>query len=270
MTITVTISNFSFPALRRDGAFVPHLCSVRNRRLWFCLKRCFRALRGSLDWEQVYCTKEYRRENGEVQKNVSQDSGIHQIRSNHKTHRAETKRFQNCCPIRLIQLSAVGEVFGGYVRRDTACRVRQFQQREVRWKHSTGMFPKSEHRKRDTGRSGLVRSALEKLSLFSPTFSVRQKHGAGDFAVCGQRLRGHVPSKNTSPAALSWSSLFGAAVLKSFCSCTMLFVVRSRDFTARSVGTRRAVSVAATPRHFHTQKKPRRFGRGLPIRWGDR
>ena len=31
--------------------------------------------------------------------------------------------------------------------------------------------------------------------------------GAGNFAVCGQRLRGHVPSKNTSPAALSWSSL---------------------------------------------------------------
>ena len=33
------------------------------------------------------------------------------------------------------------------------------------------------------------------------------EHGAGNFAVCGQRLRGHVPSKNTSPAALSWSSL---------------------------------------------------------------
>ena len=31
--------------------------------------------------------------------------------------------------------------------------------------------------------------------------------GARNFAVCGQRLSGHVPSKNTSPAALSWSSL---------------------------------------------------------------
>ena len=80
------------------------------------------------------------------------------------------------------------------------------------------------------GRSGLVRSALEKLPLFSPTFSVRQKHGAGSFAVCGQRLRGHVPSKNTSPAALSWSSLFGATVLESFCSCTMLFVQPDRAF----------------------------------------
>ena len=80
-------------------------------------------------------------------------------------------------------------------------------QEKARWKRSTGTFPKSKYSKRETGRSGLVRSALEKLSLFSPTFPVRQKHGAGNFAVCGQRLRGHVPSKNTSPAALSWSSL---------------------------------------------------------------
>ena len=74
------------------------------------------------------------------------------------------------------------------------------------------------------GRSGLVRSFLEKLSLFSPTFSARQEHGAGDFAVCGQRLRGHVPSKNTSPAALSWSSLIGESFSKTFCFYTMLFV----------------------------------------------
>ena len=86
------------------------------------------------------------------------------------------------------------------------------------------------------GRSGLVRSALEKLSLFSPTFPVRQKHGAGSFAVCGQRLRGHVPSKNTSPAALSWSSLFGQTVLKLFCFRTTRFVFH------RKAGTRRAVS----------------------------
>ena len=107
----------------------------------------------------------------------------------------------------------------------TGCAVSvDFGKGKSRWKRSTGTFPKSHNSKRQTGRSGLVRSALEKLSLFSPTFPVRQKHGAGSFAVCGQRLRGHVPSKNTSPAALSWSSLFGATVLKSFCSCTMVFV----------------------------------------------
>ena len=74
------------------------------------------------------------------------------------------------------------------------------------------------------GRSGLVRSALEKLSLFSPTFPVRQKYGAGNFAVCGQRLRGHVPSKNTSPAALSWSSLTSSTTpfLFVFARCFLL------------------------------------------------
>ncbi len=76
------------------------------------------------------------------------------------------------------------------------------------------------------GRSGLVRSALEKLSLFSPTFSVRQKHGAGNFAVCGQRLRGHVPSKNTSPAALSWSSLTCSTAPVLFVSARCFFCLR--------------------------------------------
>ena len=127
--------------------------------------------------------------------------------------------------------------------RDTACRVRQFQQREVRWKRSTGTFPKLRNSKRDTGRSGLIRSALEKLSLFSPAFSACQKYGAGNFAVCGQRLRGHVPSKNTSPAALSWSSLFGDSFSESFRFRTILFVVcfcrdtacRVRQFQQREV-----------------------------------
>ena len=60
------------------------------------------------------------------------------------------------------------------------------------------------------------------------------EHGAGNFAVCGQRLRGHVPSKNTSPAALSWSSLTSP-------TAPVLFVP-ARCFLY-SVGTRRAVSV---------------------------
>ena len=58
--------------------------------------------------------------------------GMHQSRNNYKTHRAETKQFQNCCPIRLIQLSAVGEVFCAlWLCRDTACRVRRFQKGEM-------------------------------------------------------------------------------------------------------------------------------------------
>ena len=80
--------------------------------------------------------------------------------------------------------------------RDTARRVRWFYVKA----HPVGNVPPERFQNIGTvngtqGRSGLVRSALEKLSLFSPTFPVRQKHGAGNFAVCGQRLRGHVPSK---------------------------------------------------------------------------
>ena len=139
--------------------------------------------------------------------------------------------------------------------RDTACRVRWFYVKA----HPVGNVPPERFQNIGTvngtqGWSGHVRSALEKLSLFSPTFPVRQKHGAGNFAVCGRRLRGHVPSKNTSPAALSWSSLFEATVLNSFCSCTMVFAVRAerfqRDFlllksadTARRVPTGHAAKL---------------------------
>ena len=71
---------------------------------------------------------------------------------------------------------------------------------------------------------GSVLEQLEKLSLFSPTFPVRQKHGAGISLSADSDSEGCSPSKNTSPAALSWSSLFGQTVLKSFCFCTMVFV----------------------------------------------
>ena len=54
------------------------------------------------------------------------------IRANCKKYRAATKKFQNCFPIRLIQLSAVGEVFCAlWLCRDTACRVRRFRERNI-------------------------------------------------------------------------------------------------------------------------------------------
>ena len=104
-----------------------------------------------------------------------------------------------------------------------------------RWKRSAGTFPKSRNSKRHTGRSGLVRSALEKLSLFSPTFPVRQKHGAGISLSADSDSEGCSPSKNTSPAALSWSSLFGQTVLKLFCFRTTRFVFHSKAGTQCAV-----------------------------------
>ena len=84
-------------------------------------------------------------------------------------------------------------------------------QGKFRWKRSTGTFPKYQYGKRDTGRSGLVRSALEKLSLFSPTFSVCPEAWAQSISLSADSdLEGYSPSKNISPAALSWSSLTGS------------------------------------------------------------
>ena len=103
-------------------------------------------------------------------------------------------------------------------RRDTARRVRQFQQREVRWKRSTGTFPKLRNSKRNTGQSGLIRSVLEKLFPHFCFGKTNRTRHAVSLQVC------------TSPAALSWSSLFGAIVLNSFCSCTMAFAVRAERF----------------------------------------
>ena len=109
--------------------------------------------------------------------------------------------------------------------RDTARRVRWFYVKA----HPVGNVPPERFQNIGTvngtqGRSGLVRSALEKLSLFSPTFPVHQKHGAGISLSADSDSEGYSPSENTSPAALSWSSLFGQTVLKSFCFCTMVFV----------------------------------------------
>ncbi len=152
----------------------------------------------------------------------------------HKNHRAGTERFCNRCP----EMAAPAERSFWYICRDRLCRVRQFsQQRErklasperggikpeqvmlclkdlyqgkSRWKRSTGTFPKSKNCKRDTGRSGLVRSALEKLSLFSPTCSVRSKARAQRVSPSADGdSEGYSPSKNTSPTVLSWISLMG-------------------------------------------------------------
>ena len=62
-----------------------------------------------------------------------------------------------------------------------------------------------------------------------PPSTCARKHGHGDFAVCGRRLRGHVPSKNTSPTTLSWISLIWDSFFQSFCFRTMIFVFGASD-----------------------------------------
>ena len=107
------------------------------------------------------------------------------------------------------------------------------------------------------GRSGLVRSALEKLSLFSPTFPVRQKHGAGISPSADGDSEGYSPSKNTSPAALSWSSLFGDSFSESFCFCTMVFVTALAILRDTACRVRRFHRIVPCPPvcHDHSRKK---------------
>lgn len=49
----------------------------------------------------------------EVKSRICGETGrfLNRFKSEHKKHRAKTKRFQNRCPIRLLQLSTAGEVF---------------------------------------------------------------------------------------------------------------------------------------------------------------
>ena len=91
----------------------------------------------------------------------------------------------------------------------TGCAVSaDFSKGRSRWKRSTGTFPNRQYSRRDTGRSGLVRSALEKLSLFSPTCSARPKVRAQGISPSADGdSGGSAPPKNLPPAALSWSSL---------------------------------------------------------------
>ena len=81
------------------------------------------------------------------------------------------------------------------------------------------MIQQTEHRA-ERSCSLRPRKAVAFLTHLRPA---PKSKGAGSFAVCGQRLRGRVPSKNTPPAALSWSSLFGDSFSESFRFCTMLF-----------------------------------------------
>ena len=96
----------------------------------------------------------------------------------------------------------------GFVCRDTACRVRWFRERNIPLE--TFLRNVSKIKKQQAGHKG--------------TFPVRQKHGAGISLSADSDSEGCSPSENTSPAALSWNSLFGQTVLKSFRFCTMVFV----------------------------------------------
>ena len=154
---------------------------------------------------------------------------------------------EGTCPLRTPrQLCSVGSAFSGTRMRcvlslhDDFCAcscdfaapsvgTRRAVSADLRQAHSVENVPPERFQGRSTA-SGTQGGAVlfappSKSCRFSHPPSPRaRKHGHGDFAVCGRRLRGHVPSKNTSPTALSWISLFGHTDAVHFCPCTMIFV----------------------------------------------
>ena len=143
---------------------------------------------------------------------------MNRFKSEHKKHRAKTKRFQNRCPIRLLQLSTAGEVFCVYYR-DTACRVRQLCQGEIPLKtfHRNVFKIRIQQMGHRAERSCSLRPR-KAVAFLTHLLRVPRSMGTGNFAVCGQRLRGHVPSKNTSPTVLSWISLTSPTISVLFVS----------------------------------------------------
>ena len=163
----------------------------------------------------------------------------------HRKRRAEKAgekkgALRNRFPIRLLQLSSIGAAFSGHTDAVRFCPcfcdfaapsvgTRRAVSADLRQAHSVENVPPERFQGRSTA-SGTQGGAVlfappSKSCRFShPPSPCAQKYGHGDFAVCGRRLRGHVPSKNTSPTVLSWISLFGHTDAVRFCSCTMGFV----------------------------------------------
>ena len=133
----------------------------------------------------------------------------HTVFRYYKKHRAETQRIGAVELVRLLQLSAAGEVFRALCR-DTACRVRCFCSKENPVENiPPECFQTQGVTSGKQGGAVLFAPPSKSCRFSHPPSPCAKKHGAGNFAVCGRRLRGHVPSKNTSPTALSWISLTG-------------------------------------------------------------
>ena len=133
----------------------------------------------------------------------------------------------------------------------TGCAVSvDFGKGKSRWKRSTGTFPKSHNSNGKQGGAVLFAPPSKKLSLFL-THPRAPEAWRRSFAVCGQRLRGHVPSKNTSPAALSWSSLIRKAMKIIFVLPHVFSIISRRDRLCR---VRSAASFPLIPAKSHQKR----------------
>ena len=142
--------------------------------------------------------------------------------------------------------------------RNRLCRIHQFCIKT----YPVGNVPPERFQNQGTA-SGTQGGAVlfappSKSCRFShPPSPCAQKQGRRDFAVCGQRLRGHVPSKNTSPTALSWISLTSPTISVLFVSArcerirrqtlTMFHVKHPLTLLSASAPVRRGRPYRRTP-----------------------
>ena len=107
----------------------------------------------------------------------------------------------------LIQPSKSDKRFCSHCR-DRLCRVRRFISKYIPLKtfHRNVSKIKKQQPAHRAERSCSLRPR-KAVAFLTHLLRVPRSMGTGNFAVCGRRLRGHVPSKNTSPTALSWISL---------------------------------------------------------------
>ena len=125
----------------------------------------------------------------------------------------------------------------GFVRRDTACRVRRFRERNIPLEtFHRNVFKIKKQQAGHKGGAVLFAPPSKSCRFSHPPSPCARSMAQGVSLSADSDSEGYSPSKNTSPAALSWSSLFGQTVLKLFCFRTTRFVFH------RKAGTQCAVS----------------------------
>ncbi len=145
------------------------------------------------------------------------------------------KRFYERTPPSLRDTSPFrGGMSSQTICRDTACRVRRFISRYIPLKtfHRNVSKIKELQAGHRAERSCSLRPR-KAVAFLTHLPRALKSTSAGSFAVCGRRLRGHVPSKNSSPAALSWSSLMGQQLQNRSVSARWFLIFAVRIFPYR-------------------------------------
>ena len=147
----------------------------------------------------------------------------HTVFRYYKKHRAETQRIGAVELVRLLQLSAAGEVFRALCR-DTACRVRCFCSKENPVENIPPECFQNQGVTSGTQGGAVLFAPPSKSCRFShPPAPCAQKHGHGEFRCLRTATQEAPRLLRTSRQLCSVGSALRGNDLVSFCPCTMLF-----------------------------------------------